>query len=869
MIGPWIGMALLAGSWLFGLSYYHPAATPVWGLAVLLGAALLSGRPERLPPRRAQWAALLMLLPSVWLVPWPYRAGPLLVVLGLAAQGLPPARTFLTRLGRGAVLAGTILLAQGATLWTYAAMTARSHELPAPLPSLLAGMARLLGIEAAADGSAVLLHSARQVHRLGATWDLLVDPATCCFLAGGLVLLAVLVWDRLPAGKRGGAWLRTARNLAMAIAVWLPIRAGLVVAVCLHRELRSALDAPLHVMNHFLCAWVYLTLLAGPVVLAWRMARLSAATPPEPKTAKSAEPTKPLSARAFAAATGLVFVAAAVLAAAVFWDPVGRPKAGRVRVVERHSTWEPTTRPYDTTWYGEPSGYNYAALYDYCSRFFTMSRLLESDRIDIANLASCDVLVIKPPTARYWPAEVDAIVSFVEEGGGLLLVGEHTNYDRSGTFLNDICRRFGFTYRHDLLFGMDVAYDQLYRRPPVPHPSVQHVPPMDFAVSCSIDPDFNSGRAAICSTGLWSLPPDYNMQNYFPVPRHQADMRFGAFVQLWTTRRGAGRVAAFTDSTIFSNFSTFEPGKAEMFLNMLAWLNGRDGIGNPRTPLVWLALAIAAAGAWRAWRPPDHCWLVWLAAGVCGFVLGGQTVAAAQRWAMPQPAPQRPMIRVIVDRTVSEVPLAKGGFIRGGGRGYGMLEQWIPRLGYFTARREFPDVFSGDMLLVIAPTGSVTESYREGLVRYVAAGGKLLVLDDPQSRSSTANSLLWPFGLSVFHERRRQGQLAIGTEATGVLVEEACELWGGDTLAQLDDRPVIVAARYGRGAVMAVGFASLFCDRNMGWSWSVQPDPATRARYDLLFSLVRALVTDRPLGPLWTEARKTAESAKSTPAKEP
>src|SRR6185295_6446537 len=67
-----------------------------------------------------------------------------------------------------------------------------------------------------------------------------------------------------------------------------------------------------------------------------------------------------------------------------------------------------------------------------------------------------------------------------------------------------------------------------------------------------------------------------------PQAVDQAAMRYGAFVQLWSTRRGGGRVLGFTDSTIFSNFCTFEPGKAELMLGMLEWLNHTDRIGNPR-----------------------------------------------------------------------------------------------------------------------------------------------------------------------------------------------------------------------------------------------------------------------------------------------
>ena len=78
---------------------------------------------------------------------------------------------------------------------------------------------------------------------------------------------------------------------------------------------------------------------------------------------------------------------------------------------------------------GEASGYNYAAIYDYLGQYYQMSRLLEKDKIDDETLGKCDVLVIKIPTARYSQDEADAVVRFVEQGGGLLLIGDHTNYE--------------------------------------------------------------------------------------------------------------------------------------------------------------------------------------------------------------------------------------------------------------------------------------------------------------------------------------------------------------------------------------------------------------------------------------------------------
>ena len=176
MIRAWIGMALLAVSWLLGLEYYGPANYPAWATVVVLGVVLLSGTIARGPGRRDAWIALALLLPAMWFTPWPYRAAPLLIMLGLAAELAPIPRRWAKSLGRGALVAGVVMLVQGLLMVSYAAQTARSHELPWPMPQVLAGVASLLGIEAVADGSTVAMHSMRQVHYFGATWELLLDP---------------------------------------------------------------------------------------------------------------------------------------------------------------------------------------------------------------------------------------------------------------------------------------------------------------------------------------------------------------------------------------------------------------------------------------------------------------------------------------------------------------------------------------------------------------------------------------------------------------------------------------------------------------------------------------------------------------------
>ena len=930
MMRAWIAVALLAVSWLLGMTYYSPADRIAWVAVVVAGVVLLSGGVDDPSPRpghreavggghhgvvagttqwsggeglrREAWIALVLLLPAVWFASWPLRAGPLLIVLGLAAELLPMPREWLRRLGRGAVVAGVVMLAQSLCMAAYAAWTARSHELPRPLPEMLAGVARLLGIDAAADGSDVVMHSIRQVHRLGATWELLLDPATLCFFVGSLVMLGVTIWGTLPHHPEGtrrlSAWGRAVGILALMVVLWLPVRAGLLMAVYLHRVLRSDYELPLNAMSQFLSPWMLLLLLLAPVLLAWRLVRLPTGEwhwRHASGTALAAAEDQPPAAEArpwhYPAAAGLLLLAAAIFTAALTWDPVGTPQAGRVMVVERHSTWEPTTRPYDTKWFGHDSGYNYAAVYDYLSQYFEMSQLLDSDKINDSMLADHDVLVIKTPTERYSRDEVEAVVRFVERGGGLLLVGDHTNFDKSGTYLNDVARRMGFTFRYDLLFGSgESPYDQLYVRSRVPHPVVQHVPPTDFAVSCSIDPGLSWGRAVIREAGLWSMPPEYHIGNYHPFPQHRPEIRYGAFIQLWSTRYGKGRVLAFTDSTIFSNFCAFQPGKAELMRGMVDWLNHR----NPGDPCAWLlliGLLPLALGLWLArtrysafsiqhsafstQHSAFSMWLVLLAAATCGWAAAGTGVAAAGRWNMPVPEAKAagPKPCAVIDRTASQVPLSKGAFTRGEGEGYGLFEQWISRVAVpwgnsdrnlYTTRRGHrsvgvvdPEALSDDTdaLVVICPSRSVSAEFRQRLEQYVRDGGRLLVLDSPENTASTANSLLWPFGLSVRHEPpgpekpEEPRQLMLTDDWPGIHVGRACKVTGGQPIAHWGTTPVGAVARHEKGTVMALGFGSVFNDAGLGHAWSVQPDANmlftsdTYVRYNVQFALLRALMT--------------------------
>jgi hypothetical protein len=921
MMRPWIGIALLAISWLLGLDYYEIANPWAQAVVLILGAWLLAAGQRPNPFRATREACpeltiaiILLMLPVAWRTPWPYCLPPLAIIAGLVLERVPVAQRLLRPVAAACVTGGVILLGQEIVLTLYAAATARSHDLPFAVIKLMAGACSLAGINAAADGPMLIVQSMRQAHRLAISWDMTLDPATVMFLVGGLVWITIDAGRMAPLRVSWRRWGWAMCRFALILAAWLPLRAIVLVALYFHRAVVSAWvlpvhltavndwSPPLHVMNQFLSPWVLLLMLVPPAVLAWRWVRLPGDMPLSAVEAEEAKPSaaplkrvpifQPNSSLSFSvtylAAAACCLFGAILVALGLQWEPIGARKAGRVMVVERHSPWSPTNRPYNTEILGggedeHGSSYNYAAAYQYLSQYYEMSRLNEEDAIDEKKLSTCDVLVIKIPRVRYTLEEVQAVVQFVASGGGLLLIGDHTNLECSAAHMNDITRAFGFTFRDDVLYSAQPAPDEeRYQAPLAPHPAIEHVKEFDFAVSCSIDPGMSQGRPVVAASGLWSIPSDYHMLNFLFYAQHMPEMRFGSFIQAWSTHGGQGRVIAWGDSTIFSNFCLYQPGKAEVLLNLVEWLNHQGSAG---VWWLWTLLGLAAIGngLWLV-RHDGSAWLVLVAAIACGWVLGSTATAALSAREMPLPSPGegRRLPKVMIDRTTSKVPLAKGAFNddRISGRGFGLLEQAIPRLGYQTARAEGDAIFDGDAVVMICPGSPTTESFRQRLVDYVESGGRLLVIDAGLNDvPSTANQILRPFGLSLDYSAAWNGELIKPTpkpgddntakspqeDATfpsGIFIESAWPIRGGRTVAAVHgkvektdpsaadvyvDQTVCATVRYGKGLVIAVSFGNIFNDIHLGNTWGHDPDAAERTRYHLFFAIMRRLVQDEPI----------------------
>jgi hypothetical protein len=138
-----MGVSLLASSWLFGLEYFVRANGLLCTVCVALGTLLIcwsqcgaAGTESVEQPANPLSRLLLPLafIPAILVLPLPYRMGPILLVAGSALALLPRASRWFRAASGGVSLSGAMLLAQTLALAACKHFTARSHELPWPLP---------------------------------------------------------------------------------------------------------------------------------------------------------------------------------------------------------------------------------------------------------------------------------------------------------------------------------------------------------------------------------------------------------------------------------------------------------------------------------------------------------------------------------------------------------------------------------------------------------------------------------------------------------------------------------------------------------------------------------------------------------------
>jgi hypothetical protein len=516
------------------------------------------------------------------------------------------------------------------------------------------------------------------------------------------------------------------------------------------------------------------------------------------------------------------------LSLAVFWQTVGTPKQGKLVISTHHSQWSRCDRPYDREWYGAESGYNYGMLRRLFEKFMPVEEAKEP--LSAKVLEGAGVLVIYDPSTPFSKDELGVVREFVRAGGGLLLIGDHTNVFGSASHLNEVCEPFGFQFRDDVLFDLDEDFHQLID---APYPGSAFWHGMSFFKL--------RGPASIRPTSLWTRPvyqvghsksvrAIYSVNNFYPPPHDSPEMKHGTFCVAAAARHGSGRVAAWGDSTVFSNFEIFYPGKQEYLLNTMGWLNHKDGVLPSMGRRLALVILLAGSAAFLMWRREPRIWLLTLTWLVAALGIAWLASGMIERRRAVFPTPQQASDWVVFAADPEDPGHHLRDFITEEpyNERYEVFIQWVMRTGAFTGFHLLGKEDANGLYAHLR-TSERTKVANALIVRKPGDLGQLDEFAKIPRRKD--DPLLLMFASTVPVEEALSGMVKAGI-AKSESLEEIRKAWpSGEVL--IDD---------GGRRLMIVAGAERFSDQAMGISEKVVPDESQKALFNQAFGLIDRLL---------------------------
>ena len=467
-----------------------------------------------------------------------------------------------------------------------------------------------------------------------------------------------------------------------------------------------------------------------------------------------------------------------------------------------------------------------------------------NEAISPESLKDSSILILETPEEKYTPQEVSLIVDFVRNGGGLFVLGDHTNIMYCYENLNPILQKFGLQLNFD--------YSMLWE----PH----------FASLAGFDSIEETAGATMTSTRFdslifyalkyttWADLGDWLAKNnnvYIGDVMPGKNDNYGVLPICISTNYGKGRVVAIANSDCMSGSNLLY--NYDFIEKVMAYLNYENSFIRSSWFMALLVILIILCVLWvrlSAVKP--------LAISMALVLILVQIQAVVSVTSQPGN-----MIALDVGHANVE--------------GYGVPHQYKNIFfAIFAQHYGFNPVLVKDVpedlskykaYVTMGPTESFNAKEMDNLWNYVQNGGLLILFDGYHSDTSAhqlndaANSLLKKFDIalnntllgeiSYFNDTTWGYHLPYWKEAKiavkplndqlmnnvdgNITMYSAVEVLGGTPIALYKSMPVISQKRIGRGQIIVVGDHTVFKDFVKYEPTFYYPDPNLKKFIENLF----------------------------------
>jgi hypothetical protein len=352
-----------------------------------------------------------------------------------------------------------------------------------------------------------------------------------------------------------------------------------------------------------------------------------------------------------------------------------------------------------------------------------------------------DLVVIINPGAAFTEEEKETLYSFVRAGGGLLVLGDHTNIGGIMDAVNDLTTPFGLSLAFDSAVSLDPGWSRtLHSLAPFSgrFQSVEIPVSIGASVDAAVHPEvapFLVGRRAFSDPGNLDNTERALLGNL----AFDRGERYGDVVLAAVRYFGRGKVALFGDTSPFQNLALSE--SHEFTDTLVRWLTNKTGSWRAScVSLLALLLVLASALVLRRSNVAlTGAVALAIAAGIlCGHatLVPPESTAAARG--------PTALIDAAHGNLIRWEPLHNSG-VEG-------LAVNLARAGFlpFVYHEDLlnPPPSTQSVIVSVAPTCRYSQREAHDLLEWLARGGGLIITTGwPQS--TVLSSFLSPLGISI------------------------------------------------------------------------------------------------------------------------
>ena len=730
----WFGLLLTSASWLFFIPIFNKTDEKIGILLIIL--AIICNifsfwNTKSFYFKKRYLILFIPLILSIFIIPFPFNIGVIVFTVGFLFSVLFPKIIQNEKTNivfKGLSITGFTLILQALLFPIYQTFVIHGHRLDF-LSAIISPLGSLLGLKTSLNNGIVYVQTSQQTYPFTITLEKLGFFMWFNIFIGALILFFLLCKKR-----------KILFNIVIflfASAIFLLLRLIIFIHFYINTLELEIFWNPWYMLFSFL-----------PLILLFVKIHPLNDISSEKKTILVLKLTKK---NIISMILIFIFIFS-IVGAFVFQDP-GYSKNKNILIDEFHSEWEDSITPLDKQWYGMLSTYNYYCWVNWLNYYYNVDRNI-NETLNRQFLNNYDILILKCPTNEYSNEEIIEITRFVEQGGGLFLIGDHTNVFGMNTYLNTVAKKFGISFKTDATYELGTGLLSTFEPSGIfPHTIVKNFNKFDFMTSCTLEAPLFSENVII-GNRLITESGTYSTENFFSESIATSESEFGLFLQSVAVKYGKGRVVAFTDSTVFSSFSVFTDGYQAYSLGVFDYLNRVNVY--VFINIVFLGLAavslISLIYIFRNERKIKILSL-FIFIGLLSFSIAVPFFSYINTINYQTQSPNSDFYQVcfIKEHSNFEISLQPSLVLSKEEQEYGTFFVWTQRLGLIPSIELKLDeaIKKADIIVFINPIKSFLDKEIDLIIDFVEKGGKILVMDSITNGKSTINELISNFGMWI------------------------------------------------------------------------------------------------------------------------